>query len=378
LNNGLRSHYPLTPVNWLFLLLAGAFLTLGSMAQAANFELGILFTEYGLLIVPLLLLGLFFRVDLKRSLRLNRLPVKVGLKIAGATLLMIPLVAFLNVTVIAVLTTFFEYIPPTAPEPSQGTGFLITFFVMAITPGICEELFFRGMVMNAFEGRFGYRFAALLSALLFGIFHFNLANFLGPILLGVLFAWLVQVTGSIFAGMVGHAVNNGFAVILSYLITRGQGVAMETGPDLTELFLENKDMLMASLFGAAGLLLLLAVPFAFMGLAIYRNIRLDYLKSGDRLKVSGQQFVVTGGSGSKVYLYPYDVIPAEEDYQEAIRFVDLKALRRDRTVRMVSKHWERAERPVMKFKDSLPLLLTGVLYIGIGIYLLLMFRGLFS
>jgi hypothetical protein len=249
---------------------------------------------------------------------------------------------------------------------------------MAITPGICEELFFRGMVMNAFEGRFGYRFAALLSALLFGIFHFNLANFLGPILLGVLFAWLVQVTGSIFAGMVGHAVNNGFAVILSYLITRGQGVAMETGPDLTELFLENKDMLMASLFGAAGLLLLLAVPFAFMGLAIYRNIRLDYLKSGDRLKVSGQQFVVTGGSGSKVYLYPYDVIPAEEDYQEAIRFVDLKALRRDRTVRMVSKHWERAERPVMKFKDSLPLLLTGVLYIGIGIYLLLMFRGLFS
>jgi len=101
MNNLLKPHYPLTPVSWAFLVLAAAFLTLGSMAQAAHFELGVIFTEYGLLVVPLVLLGIALKVDLKAALRFNPIPVKVGLKIFGASLLMIPGVAFLNVTVIA-------------------------------------------------------------------------------------------------------------------------------------------------------------------------------------------------------------------------------------------------------------------------------------
>lgn len=380
----LKSHYPMTPVSWAFLILAGAFLTLGSMAQAANFELGIIFTEYGLLVMPLLIMGFALKVDVKKALRLNPIPVKIGLKIVGASLLMIPGVAFLNVTVIAILMTTVHFIPQTLPEPSAGAGFFVSFFVMAVTPGICEELFFRGMIMNALEGRFGFRFAAILSAVLFGLFHFNLANLLGPIFLGLLFAWLVQVTNSIYAGMIGHAVNNGFAVTISWLMSRGQAVSMETGMDLTELFLENKDMLIASLAGAAGLLLVVAVPMVCFGLTIYRSIRLEYLKSGDVLKVSGQQFVVTGrknaevGAGSAVWLYPYDQVPAAEHYEDAISLVDLRSLRRDRQVRTASKHWIKVPRPKMRLKESLPFWGGGVLYIAIGIYLILVFRGMVS
>jgi hypothetical protein len=255
---------------------------------------------------------------------------------------------------------------------------------MAVTPGICEELFFRGMIMNALEGRFGFRFAAILSAVLFGLFHFNLANLLGPIFLGLLFAWLVQVTNSIYAGMIGHAVNNGFAVTISWLMSRGQAVSMETGMDLTELFLENRDMLIASLAGAAGLLLVVAVPMVWFGLTIYRSIRLEYLKSGDVLKVSGQQFVVTGrknaeaGAGSAVWLYPYDQVPVAEHYEDAISLVDLRSLRRDRQVRTASKHWIKGPRPKMRLKESLPFWGGGVLYIAIGIYLILAFRGMVS
>jgi hypothetical protein len=373
-----KSHFPLLPVNWSFLILAAAFLTLGSMAQAAHFEWGILFTEYGLLVLPLVMMGLYLKVDLKRALRLNPLPVSVGFKIAGASLLMIPGVAVLNITVIALLTTMFHYIPQNMVQPSAGAGFLVSFFVMAITPGICEELFFRGMMMNAFEGRLGYRFAAVLSAVLFGLFHFNLANLLGPIFLGLLFAWLVQVTNSIYAGMIGHAVNNGFAVTVSYLMTRGQQVTMDTGVDLSELFLENRDMLIASLFGAVGLLLVIAVPTVLLGLAVYRSIRLDYLKSGDLLKVAGRQYVVTGGSGSKVWLYPYDVAPPAENYEDAIRLVDVNALRQDRQIRMASRHWIKVRTQGMALGESLPLWAGAVIYIAIGIYMLMLFRGIFA
>lgn len=383
MNGALKPHYPLTPVAWSFLALAGAFLTLGSMAQSANFELGVLFTEYGLLVVPLVLLGIVLKVDLKKALRLKPIPVRIGLKIVAASLLMIPGVAFLNVTVIAFLMTFFHYLPQTLPEPSAGSGFLISFFIMAITPGICEELFFRGMMMNAFEGRFGFRFAALLSAVLFGMFHFNPANLLGPIFLGLLFAWLVQVTDSILAGVIGHAVNNGFAVTLSFLMTRGQSVAMEPGMDLTELFLESKDLLVASLFGAAGLMLLLAVPLVGWGLMIYRSIRLEYMRSGDLLKISDQQFVVTStsqpaSSGPLVYLYPYDQVPEAAYYEDAIRLVNLKALSRERKVRIVNRHWLKVARPPMKLKESLPLWGGAVLYVAIGAYLMMMFRGIFG
>lgn len=378
MNKSLKTHFPLTRVNWMFLILAIAFLTLGSMAQAANFELGILFTEYGMLVVPVILLGVFSGVDLKKSLRLNKLPLKVAFKIAGASLLMIPVVGFLNVSMIAVMSTFFEYIPPTMPAPTAGANFLITFFVMAITPGICEELFFRGMVLNAFEGKQGIRYAAFLSAVLFGVFHFNVANLLGPIFLGLLFAWLVQVTDSIYAGMIGHAINNGFAVTVSFLLTRGQNISMENGSDFTDLFLENKDILIAGLFGAAGLLLLIAIPLFFGGLAIYRTIRLDYLKTGDLIKISGQNFIVTGGSGLNLYLFPYDVIPMVEHYEEAIRFVDLKALRDDRMVKPVSKHWNKIVAPRMKFIDRFPLIATVLMYIAMAVYLLLTFRGIFA
>jgi hypothetical protein len=324
------------------------------------------------------MMGLYLKVDLKRALRLNPLPVSVGFKIAGASLLMIPGVAVLNITVIALLTTMFHYIPQNMVQPSAGAGFLVSFFVMAITPGICEELFFRGMMMNAFESRLGYRFAAVLSAVLFGLFHFNLANLLGPIFLGLLFAWLVQVTNSIYAGMIGHAVNNGFAVTVSYLMTRGQQVTMDTGVDLSDLFLENRDMLIASLFGAVGLLLVIAVPTVLLGLAVYRSIRLDYLKSGDLLKVAGRQYVVTGGTGSKVWLYPYDVAPPAENYEDAIRLVDVNALRQDRQIRMASRHWIKVRTQGMALGESLPLWAGAVIYIAIGIYMLMLFRGIFA
>ena len=160
---------------------------------------------------------------------------------------------------------------------------------------------------------------------------------------------------------------------------------METGMDLTELFLENKDMLIASLAGAAGVLFVVAVPMVAFGLMIYRSIRQEYLKPGDILKISGQQFVVTGrppaqkgGGATLAWLYPYDQVPTVEHYEDAISLVDLKAVRSERQVRLSNRHWVKGERPKMKLRESLPLWSGAVLYVAIGVYLILMFRGILS
>mgnify|MGYP001824661199 CR=1 FL=1 len=64
--------------------------------------------------------------------------------------------------------------PDTRPDPDVvGWGF----FLLALVPGIWEELAFRGLDLSRLRDRFGTTAAVLLSAVFFGLFHLtNLAT----------------------------------------------------------------------------------------------------------------------------------------------------------------------------------------------------------
>lgn len=53
----------------------------------------------------------------------------------------------------------------------------------------------------------------MVSALVFALFHFDIQNFIAPFLLGLLFASLIEVTGSILPAILAHFVNNVLAVL---------------------------------------------------------------------------------------------------------------------------------------------------------------------
>ncbi len=61
---------------------------------------------------------------------------------------------------------FHAFIPMFGPV---AAGWLITFFFVALP----EELFFRGLLMNLLERRIGGRAALVVSAVIFGLSHFN-------------------------------------------------------------------------------------------------------------------------------------------------------------------------------------------------------------
>jgi uncharacterized protein len=64
----------------------------------------------------------------------------------------------------------FLHLHPSWPRPSQLTaGFLFTFFFIAVP----EELFFRGWLQNLLERRMGRYPALIVTAMLFGLSHFN-------------------------------------------------------------------------------------------------------------------------------------------------------------------------------------------------------------
>ena len=52
-----------------------------------------------------------------------------------------------------------------------GRGTLLTLFLMALTPAICEEALFRGPILRGLRTRLSPTGAAILTGLLFGIYH---------------------------------------------------------------------------------------------------------------------------------------------------------------------------------------------------------------
>jgi ABC-2 type transport system permease protein/sodium transport system permease protein len=95
---------------------------------------------------------------------------------------------------------------------------------LAVIPAICEELFFRGFLMSALLGRSARTKSALFtSTFLFAAFHvvvdqsLTLERFPATFMLGFVLGWIRLSTGSIFPGIVMHAVSNGLLLSLTEL-----------------------------------------------------------------------------------------------------------------------------------------------------------------
>ncbi|NLY45090.1 MAG: CPBP family intramembrane metalloprotease [Tissierella sp.] len=217
-------------VNLLFLLLGISLLTIGGFVQTRELFSGLLITEYILILVPCLLFLKIKRVPIKETLRLNKIGLKQIILAIVITIFTYPLAVFLQAIFIGILNIFKDMMPTTVPMPNDEIQYLISFFIIAITPGICEEIMFRGVIMDAYS-RLGYRKSIIISALLFGIFHFNLMNFVGPTILGVVFGIMVYKTNSIYSSIIAHTTNNGIALTIGFFLNKYQeeidGILME-------------------------------------------------------------------------------------------------------------------------------------------------------
>lgn len=83
--------------------------------------------------------------------------------------------------------------------------------VVILAP-IAEEIFFRGVVFNAWLREGGRRWAFIGSSLLFAAIHLSLASLLPIFALGLALAWVYDRTRNLLAPMAMHAVVNGVSV----------------------------------------------------------------------------------------------------------------------------------------------------------------------
>lgn len=108
--------------------------------------------------------------------------------------------------------------------------YLMAMFVIAVIPGIGEELLFRGLLQNMIHRWSNNMHIGIwLAAILFGLFHFQFFGLIPRILLGALFGYLYVWSGSLIYPMIAHFVNNGFQVTMIYVMSlRGETYDLET------------------------------------------------------------------------------------------------------------------------------------------------------
>jgi sodium transport system permease protein len=106
-------------------------------------------------------------------------------------------------------------------EQMAQVPYWIILLAMAITPAVCEELFFRGYLQTALLQKLPWWGAILISAAVFGVFHISvgglviLERVLSSAMLGLLLGWICYRTGSVWPGIVVHVIHNGFVVSLA-------------------------------------------------------------------------------------------------------------------------------------------------------------------
>lgn len=207
--------------NLLYLILGILLFSLGSIVQSREIYSGLLITEYLIILVPNLIFLKLKGLSIKSTLRLNRISLKQVIYIGLIMLFSYPIAVFLNTLVISILNYFGETVASSVPIPDSGKMYLLSLFVIGLSPGICEEIMFRGTIMRAYESM-GKNKAIIYSAILFGIFHLNLQNLVGPIFLGFILAILVYKTNSIYSSILGHAFSNGIAMTIGYFASKFQ------------------------------------------------------------------------------------------------------------------------------------------------------------
>ena len=107
-------------------------------------------------------------------------------------------------------------------EVESVGGLLCNLLVIALIPAIGEELTFRGVLQQALvRGCKNAHVGIALSAAIFSFIHFQFYGFLPRMFLGLLLGYMFYYSGSLWTSILMHFINNGTAVVVSYLEYNG-------------------------------------------------------------------------------------------------------------------------------------------------------------
>ena len=276
----------LLATNAIFLIIGILFVSVSILLGLMDvpFKIYILLTQYGVILIPSIIFLKLRNNNLKDVLRLKKVSIKILIKSIWTVIFALPIAYTLNYFMTYILVKLDWFVPQSLDLGTGMVNYFIIIFLMAITPGICEEVFFRGMILRGYEKVFDQKKVILITGILFGVFHFEIQNLLLPTFLGIIFAWLVFTTKSIYPSMVGHAIFNSIGVSLNYFSEATSEADISRSTEMI------KDSGLLVLF----MMVIISLVSGFLLKAIMGSLKRDCLQvsKGDVLKINNTSFVL--------------------------------------------------------------------------------------
>lgn len=129
---------------------------------------------------------------------------------------------------------------------------ILDLFVVAVMPGICEELLFRGLLLATYE-RWGTWKAIWITSLMFMGMHGSIEGMAAELLIGAALGYAAASTGTLYAPIMLHTVYNAITLMVAY----GAG---------GESTAQAGTSLMAELGGMGGICVVALLAVVFIGL----------------------------------------------------------------------------------------------------------------
>jgi len=105
-----------------------------------------------------------------------------------------------------------------ALAPKGPLDALVSVLVIAVLPGVCEELVVRGVFLPSVSRAVGPALAVAASALLFAAIHLDVYRFLFTLTLGLVFGVLRVRTGSLWPSVLAHTALNTLTFLIAPLV----------------------------------------------------------------------------------------------------------------------------------------------------------------
>ncbi len=168
--------------------------------------------------LPFLLFILLCRVPLRVAFPLHRFSPSFG-ALGCCLALGVSVVGLAASSLLSSLLGALGFTPHTSISiPQNPPTLALTALQLCIIAPVVEEFVFRGMIFQSMR-RFGDSFALMISAILFALFHGNLVQAPNAFIMGLLIGYLVLYSGSLWTGVLIHAVNNLFNLLLNLLLS---------------------------------------------------------------------------------------------------------------------------------------------------------------
>ena len=175
-------------------------------------------------------------ISIKRDMQYHIIAFKDVIVSILAGYMMIPMVLFINNVSMLFSKNYLE----AASQTLLTYPFVVQIILMAVIPALVEEFIFRG--------------------LFYGLFHLNINQFCYAFVIGVVFAFLVEATGSIWSSVLAHfAINTYSITIIQLLKITGTYDTMQEAAGETVVQSSSISMLLT-------LAMLLGVSIGFMSL----------------------------------------------------------------------------------------------------------------